>query len=577
MKTKNLVIVSVLLGMQACSLNHEQAGLDSPKPESAVVINETIAGREQPQVATRSEQDGMANEVARASERKLYKTEQLAAKIASAPASYAAADNMYMPDIIYQPEQSNETYRSYLDNAVFKTSEQAVSTFSIDVDTGSYANVRRFLQQGQKPDPQAVRVEELVNYFRYDDAAPRDKETPFSVTTEIATTPWNNKTHLMRIGIRGYDVEKNKLPPANLVFLVDVSGSMQSPDKIDLLKSGLKLLVKEMKAADKISLVVYAGNSGVVLEPTSGSEKHKINAAIDGLAAGGSTNGAAGIELAYNMAQRGFIKDGINRIMLATDGDFNVGVTDFEQLKTMVETKRQQGVSLTTLGFGTGNYNDQLMEQLADVGNGNYSYIDTLGEARKVLVGEMQSTLFTIARDVKIQIEFNPAQVSEYRLIGYENRVLRREDFNNDKVDAGEIGAGHSVTALYEISLAKDATRIDDLRYGNNTVTKSTNAKTGDELAFVKFRYKLPTEDRSRLINQPITAQQIVANVDKTSESFRFSAAVAAFGQSLRGGKYMEHYALENILALARGARGQDADGYRGEFIQLVQLAQSIN
>ena len=577
MKTKNLVIVSVLLGMQACSLNHEQAGLDSPKPESAVVINETIAGREQPQVATRSEQDGMANEVARASERKLYKTEQLAAKIASAPASYAAADNMYMPDIIYQPEQSNETYRSYLDNAVFKTSEQAVSTFSIDVDTGSYANVRRFLQQGQKPDPQAVRVEELVNYFRYDDAAPRDKETPFSVTTEIATTPWNNKTHLMRIGIRGYDVEKNKLPPANLVFLVDVSGSMQSPDKIDLLKSGLKLLVKEMKAADKISLVVYAGNSGVVLEPTSGAEKNKINAAIDGLAAGGSTNGAAGIELAYNMAQRGFIKDGINRIMLATDGDFNVGVTDFEQLKTMVETKRQQGVSLTTLGFGTGNYNDQLMEQLADVGNGNYSYIDTLGEARKVLVGEMQSTLFTIARDVKIQIEFNPAQVSEYRLIGYENRVLRREDFNNDKVDAGEIGAGHSVTALYEISLAKDATRIDDLRYGNNTVTKSTNAKTGDELAFVKFRYKLPTEDKSRLINQPITVQQITADLNKTSESFRFSAAVAAFGQSLRGGKYMEHYALENILALARGARGQDADGYRGEFIQLVQLAQSIN
>jgi Ca-activated chloride channel homolog len=577
MKTGNIVIVSVLLGMQACSLNHEQAGLDSPKPESAVVINETIAGIEQPQLATRSEQDGMANEVARTSERELYKTEQLAARIAGAPASYAAADNMYMPEIVYQSEQSNETYRSYLDNAVFKTSEQAVSTFSIDVDTGSYANVRRFLQQGQKPDPQAVRVEELINYFRYDDAAPRDRETPFSVTTEIAATPWNSKTHLLRIGIRGYDVEKNKLPPANLVFLVDVSGSMQSPDKIDLLKSGLKLLVREMKAQDKISLVVYAGNSGVVLEPTSGAEKYKINAAIDGLAAGGSTNGAAGIELAYNMAQRGFIKDGINRILLATDGDFNVGVTDFDQLKNRVEVKRQQGVSLTTLGFGTGNYNDQLMEQLADAGNGNYSYIDTLSEARKVLVGEMQSTLMTIAKDVKVQIEFNPAQVAEYRLIGYENRVLQREDFNNDKVDAGDIGAGHSVTALYEISLAQDAMRIDDLRYGNNTERKQPAIKAGDELAFVKFRYKLPNEEQSRLIDQPITKQQITATLDKTSESFRFSAAVAAFGQSLRGGKYMEHYALDNILALARGARGQDADGYRGEFIQLVQLAQSIN
>ncbi|HEX5636002.1 MAG TPA: VWA domain-containing protein [Gammaproteobacteria bacterium] len=484
---------------------------------------------------------------------------------------------LYLPEISYPQEQSSETYRSYQDNAVVKATEHPVSTFSIDVDTGSYANVRRFLQQGQRPNPQAVRVEEMINYFRYDDAAPRHRETPFSVTTEIAATPWNNKTHLLRIGIRGYDVEKNKLPPANLVFLVDVSGSMQSPDKIDLLKSGLKLLVREMRAQDKISLVVYAGNSGVVLEPTSGADQYKITAAIDALTAGGSTNGAAGIELAYNMAQRGFIKNGINRILLATDGDFNVGVTDFDQLKNKVEIKRQQGVSLTTLGFGTGNYNDQLMEQLADAGNGNYSYIDTLSEARKVLVGEMQSTLMTIAKDVKVQIEFNPAQVSEYRLIGYENRILQREDFNNDKVDAGEIGAGHSVTALYEISLAHDATRIDDLRYGHRTEPGDANIKAGAELAFVKFRYKLPNEETSRLIDQPITTQHIAATLAGTSESFRFSAAVAAFGQSLRGGKYMEHYALDNILAMARGARGQDADGYRGEFIQLVQLAQAIH
>ncbi|MBI3187150.1 MAG: VWA domain-containing protein [Gammaproteobacteria bacterium] len=563
--------------MQGCTLNQEQTELDSPEPDTSVVINDALSGNAPPQVTTHVEPARVAREVAHGDEYKKYKTEHMAERIASAPASYAAGDMLYLPEISYPQEQSSETYHRYQDNAVVKASEHPVSTFSIDVDTGSYANVRRFLQQGQRPNPQAVRVEEMINYFRYDDAAPSNRETPFSVTTEIAATPWNNKTHLLRIGIRGYDVEKNKLPPANLVFLVDVSGSMQSADKIDLLKSGLKLLVKQMQARDKISLVVYAGNSGVVLEPTSGSVKFKINAAIDSLAAGGSTNGAAGIELAYNMAQRGFIKNGINRILLATDGDFNVGVTDFDQLKTMVETRRQQGVSLTTLGFGTGNYNDQLMEQLADAGNGNYSYIDTLSEARKVLVGEMQSTLMTIAKDVKAQIEFNPAQVSEYRLIGYENRMLQREDFNNDKVDAGEIGAGHSVTALYEISLAHDATRIDDLRYGTRTERKQVDVKSGDELAFVKFRYKLPNEETSRLIDQPITTQQIAATLAGTSESFRFSAAVAAFGQSLRGGKYMEHYALDNVLALARGARGQDADGYRGEFIQLVQLAQSIN
>ena len=574
MCNKPIVFVIALLSLQACSTNPDQS---SASVLEAVVVNEIPVLKTPHPAVLRGEHDQAIHLQALAHEGKKIKQAMPVSPAPMERSSYAVSNLAYFPDISYPPETSSETYRTYLDNAVFKTTEHPVSTFSIDVDTGSYANVRRFLQQGQKPNPQAVRVEEMINYFRYDDVAPRDKETPFSVTTEIATTPWNDKTHLMRIAIRGYDVEKNKLPPANLVFLVDVSGSMQSPDKIDLLKSGLKLLVKEMKATDKISLVVYAGNTGVVLEPTSGAEKHKITAAIDALMAGGSTNGGAGIELAYNMAQRGFIKDGINRIMLATDGDFNVGLTDFDQLKHLVETKRQQGVSLTTLGFGTGNYNDQLMEQLADVGNGNYSYIDTLSEARKVLVGEMQSTLFTIAKDVKIQIEFNPAQVAEYRLIGYENRVLQREDFNNDKVDAGEIGAGHSVTALYEISLAKDATRIDDLRYGNNTVTKPTDAKANAELAFVKFRYKLPTEDKSRLINQPITSQQIVNALDKTSESFRFSTAVAAFGQSLRGSKYMEHYALDNVLALARGARGQDVDGYRGEFIQLVQLAQSIH
>jgi Ca-activated chloride channel family protein len=577
MKTVNTVIVSMLLVMQGCTLNQEQTELDTPEPDTSVVINDALSGNAPPQVTTRVEPARVAREVARSDEYKKLKAEQLKARIASAPASYAAGDMLYLPEISYPQEQSAETYRSYQDNAVVKAAEQPVSTFSIDVDTGSYANVRRFLQQGQLPDPQAVRVEEMINYFRYDDVTPRNRETPFTITTEIAATPWNNKTHLLRIGIRGYDIDKSKLPPANLVFLVDVSGSMQSPDKIDLLKAGLKMLVKDLSAKDKISLVVYAGNTGVVLEPTSGAEKYKITAAIDALTAGGSTNGAAGIELAYNMAQRGFIKNGINRIVLATDGDFNVGITDFDQLKHRVEVKREQGVSLTTLGFGTGNYNDHLMEQLADVGNGNYSYIDSLSEARKVLVGERQSTLMTIAKDVKVQIEFNPEAVSEYRLVGYENRVLQREDFNNDKVDAGDIGAGHSVTALYEISLANDATRIDDLRYGDKTEARQNAGKVTDELAFVKFRYKLPNEDRSRLIDQAITMKQVSTSLDAASESLRFSAAVAAFGQSLRGGKYMAHYSLDDILALARNARGQDADGYRGEFIQLVQLAQSIH
>lgn len=576
MRSKTALSVCILLTLQACSIDHEQAEI---KPhDTAVRVGEAL-GRDalSAAVATRAEREKTADESFQSRELKKNAALPQAAQMPMLAAQYATSDSVYMPAIIYQPEQSTENYHAYQDNAVVKTLEQPVSTFSIDVDTGSYANVRRFLQQGQLPDPQAVRVEEMINYFRYDDVAPRNRETPFTITTEIAATPWNNKTHLLRIGIRGYDIDKSKLPPANLVFLVDVSGSMQSPDKIDLLKAGLKMLVKDLSAKDKISLVVYAGNTGVALEPTSGAEKYKITAAIDALTAGGSTNGAAGIELAYNMAQRGFIKDGINRIVLATDGDFNVGITDFDQLKHRVEVKREQGVSLTTLGFGTGNYNDHLMEQLADVGNGNYSYIDSLSEARKVLVGERQSTLMTIAKDVKVQIEFNPATVSEYRLVGYENRVLQREDFNNDKVDAGDIGAGHSVTALYEISLANDATRIDGLRYGDKAEARQNAGKVTDELAFVKFRYKLPNEDKSRLIDQAITLKQVSTSLDEASESLRFAAAVAAFGQSLRGGKYMAHYSLDDILALARNARGQDADGYRGEFIQLVQLAQSIH
>lgn len=465
-----------------------------------------------------------------------------------------------------------ENYGHFDDNPVKRVAEAPVSTFSIDVDTGSYANVRRFLNQGRLPVKDAVRVEEMINYFAYDYPLPKDKTRPFSVTTEIAPTPWSKDSYLLRVGLKGYDIAAEKLPPANLVFLVDVSGSMMSPDKLPLLKSGLKLLVQKLRAQDRVSLVVYAGNTGVVLEPTPGDQKGKILAALEGLTAGGSTNGGAGIKLAYAMAEQGFIQHGINRVLLATDGDFNVGTVSFEALKDLVEDKRKTGVSLTTLGFGTGNYNDRLMEQLADAGNGNYAYVDTLNEANKVLVNEMSSTLQTIAKDVKIQIEFNPAAVAEYRLIGYENRALKREDFNNDKIDAGDIGAGHTVTALYEITLAggKGQT-VDPLRYSPEKILKGSP----DELAWLRLRYKLPSEDRSRLIEHALKTGDIKA-ADKTSGDFRFAAAVAAFGQTLRGGTYTGEFDFDDILKLAQDARGKDAFGYRGEFLTLVNLAKSL-
>jgi Ca-activated chloride channel family protein len=468
---------------------------------------------------------------------------------------------------------AGENYAHFDDNPVKHVSEHPVSTFSIDVDTGAYANVRRMLKYGHLPPHDAVRVEEMINYFAYDYPLPDSLDPPFKVTTEIAPTPWNQKTHLLHIGIKGYNIPKDNLPPANLVFLVDVSGSMQSPDKLELLKSSLKLLTQQLTAKDKVSLVVYAGASGLVLEPTQGNQSDKIFAALDRLSAGGSTNGGAGIQLAYAVAEQAFIKDGINRVLLATDGDFNVGTVNFEALKNIIEEKRKSGISLTTLGFGTGNYNDHLMEQLADAGNGNYAYIDSLNEAQKVLVDEMSGTINTIAKDVKIQIEFNPATVAEYRLIGYENRMLKREDFSNDKVDAGEIGAGHTVTALYEIALVgSGGERLENLRYGD----KKTATDGHNELVFLRLRYKAPDGDTSKLLEWPLKRQEIIETVDTTSERFRFSAAVAAFGQQLRGGKYLEQFSYKDILSLAQGARGDDLFGYRAEFIKLVNLAQSL-
>ena len=483
-----------------------------------------------------------------------------------------------MPYPVYTPHESHrENYAKIKDNGVVATVEQATSTFSIDVDTAAYSNLRRFLNQGQLPDKDAVRVEELINYFSYDYPYPENKQQPFQVFTEVAPSPWNKNSHLLHIGIQAYQLDKKSTKAANLVFLVDVSGSMQSQNKIGLLKPALKLLVNEMDENDRISIVSYAGHTSVVLKPTAGNDKMAIQRALDKLLAGGGTNGASGIKLAYQVAQQSFIKNGINRVVLATDGDFNLGMTDFDDLKQLVEEKRKTGVSLTTLGFGTGNYNDHLMEQLADVGNGNYSYIDKLSEARKVLVEEMSSTLNTVASDVKIQVEFNPAQVAEYRLIGYENRNLRREDFKNDKVDAGEIGENHTVTALYEVTLVDSAEKqMEESRYQTQTDTlQGPNIR--NEIAFLRLRYKNTIGEASRLVEIPVSIHQVQTDNDSASDSFKFSAAVAAFGQQLRGGQYLKSYGYDDILLLARASKGKDATGYRAEFIQLVALAKALS
>ncbi|RON31884.1 hypothetical protein BK661_15990 [Pseudomonas frederiksbergensis] len=470
----------------------------------------------------------------------------------------------------YRDEQ-REQYQALADNPIHSVAEAPVSTFSADVDTGAYANVRRLLNQGRLPPEGAVRLEEMVNYFPYDYALPTDG-SPFGVTTELAPSPWNPHTRLLRIGIKASDRAVAELAPANLVFLVDVSGSMDRREGLPLVKSTLKLLVDQLREQDRVSLVVYAGESRVVLEPTSGREKAKIRTAIDRLTAGGSTAGASGIELAYQMAQQAFIPKGINRILLATDGDFNVGISDFDSLKQMAVDKRKTGVSLTTLGFGVDNYNEHLMEQLADAGDGNYAYIDNLREARKVLVDQLGSTLAVVAKNVKLQVEFNPAQVSEYRLLGYENRALKREDFSNDKIDAGEIGAGHTVTALYEIVPKGEKGWLEPLRYGNPAADVS--AKTG-EMAMLRVRYQLPEGGNSRLIERPILKGE-AGKLSAASDDLRFAAAVAAFSQQLKDGRYTGDFSLKDTEALARGARGDDQFGLRAEFVQLVELAQSL-
>ncbi len=488
----------------------------------------------------------------------------------------APMDSFYLPN----HPMDTENYAAITNNLVKQAASDPVSTFSIDVDTGSYANVRRFLMNGQLPPRDAIRIEEMVNYFAYDYPAPVDASAPFSLAVATTPTPWNPDTYLMRVGIKGMEPPADERPAANLVFLIDVSGSMSDPDKLPLLKAGLKLLTWQLRPEDKASIVVYAGAAGLVLEPTAGTERRDIIAAIDRLEAGGSTAGGEGLELAYAQAEKARIENGINRVILATDGDFNVGVTDIEQLKRMVERNREDGVSLTTLGFGEGNYNDALMEAIADVGNGNYGYVDSLKEAKRLLVDELGATIQTIAKDVKIQIEFNPAVIAEYRLIGYENRALQRQDFNNDRKDAGEIGAGHSVTALYEVALkGSRGLAIDPLRYGagasGNTTGEGPDGEAG-EFAFLRLRYKAPEGTSSQLIERalPVAALTGGGNPDNDLE---FAAAVAAFGQLLRDGDQMAAFDFDQVAKLAQAGKGEDPDGYRAEFVELVEIARELS
>ena len=469
---------------------------------------------------------------------------------------------------------SREGYDNITENTFLRATDNPLSTFSIDVDAASYSNVRRMLNSGQLPPAGTVRIEEMVNYFHYDYPQPQS-EDPFSFTTEMSDCPWNSKHKLVLIGMQGKSIPTDNLPPSNLVFLIDVSGSMDEENKLPLVKSSLKLLVDQLREQDKVSIVVYAGAAGLVLPPTSGNEKTKIKDAIERLSAGGSTAGGQGIKLAYKTANEHLNKEGNNRVILCTDGDFNIGMSSDDEMERLIEKERNTGIFLTVLGYGTGNYQDSKMQKLADKGNGNHAYIDGIDEAKKVLVNEFGGTLFTIAKDVKLQLEFNPAKVQGYRLVGYENRMLKKEDFNDDKKDAGDLGSGHTVTALYEIipvgvksEFLKD---VDALKYQ----AKQKNAHSFDkEVMTIKFRYKTPAGSVSKLIESAVYDTEVA--IEKASDNFRFAAAVAEFGMLLRNSEFKATATYANVLLTAQKALGPDKEGYRNECVKLVGQARSL-
>lgn len=501
----------------------------------------------------------------------LTKNQMEVADAAATPYPSVVMERKKMDSDLYVPPQPEyrDRFTSFTENPLFDPAENPVSTFSIDVDTASYSFVRRQLQRGQLPPQDAVRIEEMLNYFDYAYPVPQSRNAPFSTTVAVLDSPWRAGNKLVHIGIKGYEITEQ--PNSNLVFLLDVSGSMESADKLPLVKQSMHLLLSTLKPTDRVAIVVYAGAAGTVLEPTQIKDQDKILAALNRLQAGGSTAGAQGLKLAYQLAEQHFDKNAVNRVILATDGDFNVGITQDERLEDFVSRQKEKGIYLSVLGFGEGNYQDALMQSLAQNGNGVAAYIDTLSEARKVLVTQATSALFPIANDVKIQVEFNPAEVKEYRLIGYETRRLQREDFNNDKVDAGDIGAGHSVTALYEITPQNsERALIDNLRYGK---TQPLAAKTNSEYGFLKLRYKLPGEQESQLLNAPINSDATLPT-GQLKQEMDFATAVAGFAQLLRGGKYIQNFTYDDVISLAQTNKGPDIYGYRTEFIQLVHMAK---
>ena len=577
MRNKNIIMLLISsLILSGCGPEPEDKESQQQQPstpsDQQVLVAQQVAIKEVEQSAAAAKAAADAKALAQQEVQQYSDKQTLQGRLKEAPTFARAAK----ANATHIANPGTARYQQFDDNPVKQVAQNPLVTFSLDVDTGSYANVRRFLNQGLLPPPDAVRVEEVVNYFPSDwdikdkQSIPASKPIPFAMRYELAPAPWNEQRTLLKVDILAKDRKSEELPASNLVFLIDTSGSMISDERLPLIQSSLKLLVKELREQDNIAIVTYAGDSRIALPSISGSHKAEINAAIDSLDAEGSTNGGAGLEMAYQQAAKGFIKGGINRILLATDGDFNVGIDDPKSIESMVKKQRESGVTLSTLGVGDSNYNEAMMVRIADVGNGNYSYIDTLSEAQKVLNSEMRQTLITVAKDVKAQIEFNPARVTEYRQIGYEKRQLRAEDFNNDNVDAGDIGAGKHITLLFELTLKGQKASIDKLRYApDNKSAKSDKTK---ELAWLKIRWKSPQGKESQLVEFPLAFA-----IKAPSEDMRFRAAVAAYGQKLRGSEYLNNTSWQQIKQWAQKAKGDDPQGYRAEFIRLIGLAKDLD
>ncbi len=577
MRNKNIIMLLISsLILSGCGPEPEDKESQQQQPstpsDQQVLVAQQAAIKEVEQSAAAAKAAADAKTLAQQEVQQYSDKQTLQGRLQEAPTFARAAK----ANATHIANPGTARYQQFDDNPVKQVAQNPLVTFSLDVDTGSYANVRRFLNQGLLPPPDAVRVEEIVNYFPSDwdikdkQSIPASKPIPFAMRYELAPAPWNEQRTLLKVDILAKDRKSEELPASNLVFLIDTSGSMISDERLPLIQSSLKLLVKELREQDNIAIVTYAGDSRIALPSISGSHKAEINAAIDSLDAEGSTNGGAGLEMAYQQAAKGFIKGGINRILLATDGDFNVGIDDPKSIESMVKKQRESGVTLSTLGVGDSNYNEAMMVRIADVGNGNYSYIDTLSEAQKVLNSEMRQTLITVAKDVKAQIEFNPAWVTEYRQIGYEKRQLRAEDFNNDNVDAGDIGAGKHITFLFELTLKGQKASIDKLRYApDNKSAKSDKTK---ELAWLKIRWKSPQGKESQLVEFPLAFA-----IKVPSEDMRFRAAVAAYGQKLRGSEYLNNTSWQQIKQWAQKAKGEDPQGYRAEFIRLIGLAKDLD